>query len=173
MASTAFDLGRGFARFCVPLRWPRFVLLFALASCGDDQDPAGASRLWSEIHGANFRAWERAPGYPTRRASFTAHANAVEIFVNPEIQRVLAGPEPATEWPAGSIVVKEGYASPREDAARSIVAVMKKDAALGWFWAEYDTDGEVLYSGRPHVCVDCHDHRAAYSDWVYAFELPR
>ena len=34
-------------------------------------------------------------------------------------------------------------------------------------------DGEPLYSGKPSVCIDCHDNRKDYSDWVYSFELPR
>jgi hypothetical protein len=92
--------------------------------------------------------------------------------VSPEIERALAGPSPVREWPVGSVIVKEGFSSLRSDARRSIVAAMKKNPD-GWFWAEYDDEGDALYSGRPRVCVDCHDRRAAYSDWVYAFELPR
>ena len=38
---------------------------------------------------------------------------------------------------------------------------------------EFDGEGESLFSGRPSVCIDCHDNRKSYSDWVYAFELPR
>jgi hypothetical protein len=29
-----------------------------------------------------------------------------------------------------------------------------------------------VYSGRPEVCVECHDDRRA-ADWIYAFDLPR
>ena len=39
--------------------------------------------------------------------------------------------------------------------------------------AEYDGDGDALFSGQPKVCVNCHDNRESYSDWVYSFELPR
>jgi hypothetical protein len=143
------------------------VLATALA-CGQDDDPEGARVLWEKINvGPGFQSWRRAPGYATRMPSFTAHANAVEIFVNPEIAGVL-DTKPVLEWPLGSIVVKEGFSG----SSRKIVAVMEKRPD-GWFWAEYDDDGKALFSGRPSVCVDCHDNRKSYSDWVYSFELPR
>jgi len=40
----------------------------------------------------------------------------------------------------------------------------------GWFWAEFDDDGEPKFSGRPSKCTDCH---ASGSDFVRAFSLPR
>jgi hypothetical protein len=155
------------ARLALPL----LVLVIAVAACGQDDDPEGARVLWQKINaGAGFRAWERAPGYPTRRPSFTAHASAVEIWVNADVSSALSAPRSAalTEWPVGSLIVKEGF---RGDS-RKLVAVMEKRAD-GWFWAEYDDSGDSTYSGRPSVCTDCHDNRKGYSDWVYAFELPR
>ena len=54
---------------------------------------------------------------------------------------------------------------------------MKKQPDRTWTWAEYDADGEPLWSGKPgnppSICVDCHDNRKDYSDWVYSIELPR
>lgn len=150
----------------------RFVplsLLLTLFACGQDDDPTHAKELRATITaGAGYRTWRRAPGYPTRRPSFTAHADAVEIFVNDEISRALDGPEPRRDWPVGAIIVKDGYTSD----SLQITAVMEKRAD-GWFWVEYDGDGNSLFSGKPKVCVDCHDNRKDYSDWVYAFELPR
>lgn len=154
---------------------PRLVALTAVAlvvaACRQDDDPEGARVLWEKINaGPGFRSWERAPGFPTRKPSFTAHANEVEIFVNGEIASALSAPRSAaiTEWPVGSVIVKEGFSGD----SRKLVAVMEKRAD-GWFWAEYDDGGDSLYSGRPSVCTDCHDNRKGYSDWVYAFELPR
>ena len=149
------------------------ALVCALAACGQDDDPEGARVLFEKVNaGAGFKSWRRAPGYPTRKPSFTAHANAVEIFVNKEISDVLEtghpAPTPVTEWPVGSIVVKEGYSGD----SRRLVAIMEKRTD-GWFWAEYDDSGTSKYSGRPAVCIDCHDNRKSYSDWVYSFELPR
>lgn len=147
------------------------TVALASAACGQDDDPEGARVLWAKINaGPGFRSWDRAPGFPTRKPSFTAHASAVEIFVNGDLTNALSAPRQAalTEWPVGSVIVKEGF---RGDS-RKLVAVMEKRAD-GWFWAEYDDGGDAIYSGRPSVCVDCHDNRKGYSDWVYAFELPR
>jgi hypothetical protein len=147
------------------------VALAALAACGQDDDHEGARVLWEKINaGPGFRSWERAPGFPTRKPSFTAHANAVEIWVNADVTSALTTPRATalTEWPVGSIIVKEGFSGD----SRKLVAVMEKRAD-GWFWAEYDDGGDSTYSGKPSVCTDCHDNRKGYSDWVYAFELPR
>lgn len=148
-----------------------------VAACGQDDDPEGARVLWEKINaGAGFRSWPRAPGYAARRPSFTAHKDAVEIFVSPEVASTLQPPSPPAElpraWPVGSIIVKEGFRGIRQSSSRQIVAVMEKRAD-GWFWAEYDDGGDSLYSGRPSGCTDCHGHREKYADWVYAFELPR
>jgi hypothetical protein len=149
------------------------VMLVALlaAGCGQDDDPDGARALWTKI--AGFRTWQRAPGYGTRKPSFTAHASAVEIFVSPEVEAALTTPEapPLRTWPVGSVIVKEGFTSVT-GGSRKLVAAMEKRAD-GWFWAEYDDAGESKFSGHPSVCTDCHDNRQSYSDWVYSFELPR
>ena len=143
------------------------IVVSALA-CGQDDDPEGARVLFEKVNaGAGFQSWRRAPGYPTRKPSFTSHSNAVEIFVNEEISKVL-DTRRVTEWPVGSIVVKEGFSG----SSRKLVAIMEKRSD-GWFWAEYGDDGSPLFSGRPSVCLDCHDNRKGYSDWVYSFELPR
>jgi hypothetical protein len=157
----------------------RFVTVCAAAvvatACGEDDDPAGARALWDKVNGgAGFGVWQRAPGYGTRMASFTAHASAVEIFVSPEVTAALTTPSSkaaVTSWPVGSIIVKEGFSSVTGGSRKS-VAIMEKRKG-GWFWAEYDDGGQSTNSGHPSVCVDCHTHRKSYSDWVYAFELPR
>ncbi len=146
------------------------VLLALEPSCTQNDDPEGAARLHDAIvQGAGYRSWRRAPGFPSRKPSFTAHSDAVEVFVNVPLGTALDGPDPITSWPEGSIIVKEGYSGD----ALSIVAVMEKRAGNQWFWAEYNGDAKPLYSGRPDVCIDCHDNRKGYSDWVYSFELPR
>ena len=145
------------------------LLAVGLFACGQNDDPAGAKDLYDRVHqGEGYRAWKRAPQFPYRKASFTDHSDAVEIFVDPNMTRALAGPDKITEWPAGSIIVKESYAN----NTRNALAVMEKKPDGSWFWAEYNADGKALYSGKPEVCVECHDNRKSYSDWVYAIELP-
>jgi hypothetical protein len=144
------------------------AFLLALAGCRQNDDPEGAKQLFTRIQeGGGYRSWRRAPEFPSRKPSFTAHSDEVEIYVNAAMSQALDAPAPAARWPEGSIVVKEGYSG----ADLQIVAVMEKKAD-GWYWAEYDGDGDPLYSGRPTVCTGCHDSRAG-SDWVYAIDLPR
>ncbi len=139
------------------------------SACGDDQDPAGAADLWQRIQAApGYRSWSRAPAVPERIPSFTAHADAIELFINKPMADTFTAGQPITEWPVGSIVVKDGF---KGDTLK-IVAVMEKRPD-GWFFAEYNGDGDTLFSGRPKVCTGCHDNRKDYSDWVYSIELPR
>lgn len=138
------------------------------AGCGDNQDPTGADELWERINAQSFTSWERAPNYPTRRESNTAHSDAVDIYVNPTLGAAIKGGQALTTWPEGSIIVKEGYSGDE----RKLVAVMEKRAD-GWYWAEYDGEGSADFSGKPSVCLDCHGSRKDSADWVYAFDLPR
>jgi hypothetical protein len=144
------------------------ALVLPVVGCRQNDDPEGARALFQK---AESSALVRAPGYPGRTPSFTAHSKEVEIWVNEPIAKALAGPDPISAWPIGSLVRKEGFSGDK----RTLVALMEKRAD-GWYWAETDGDGESLTSasdGKPSVCVDCHGNRAKYSDWVYSFELPK
>jgi hypothetical protein len=159
----------------VPLvRRAALLAFLLLIGCRQNDDPDGAKALYAKANeGAGFRAppWRRAPDFPERKPSFTAHSREVEIWVNEPMVKALDGAEPIKEWPVGSIVVKEGF----RGGDRQLVAIMEKRAD-GWHWAEMDGEGEPLWSaanGKPEVCVECHDNRAKYSDWVYSFEFPR
>ena len=150
-----------------------FALIIGLlcaTACGQNDDPNGAKDLYARVSAEKgYRAWRRAPGFPNRKPSFTSHSDAVEIFVDPNVSAALDGPNPVRSWPVGSIIVKESFSGDTP----TLLAAMEKRADGSWFWAEYDADGKALYSGNPTVCVDCHSHRAAFSDWVYAFEFPK
>ncbi|MBX3231114.1 MAG: cytochrome P460 family protein [Labilithrix sp.] len=150
----------------------RFVAIAALAlgGCGQNDDPAGADDLYARVtSGAGFRSWRRAPAFPERRPSFTSHSDAVDVFVDPNMSAALDGPDIVRSWPAGSIVVKESFSSD----TTTLIAAMEKKPDGSWFWAEWDASGKVLFSGKPKVCVECHDNRARYSDWVYSIEFPK
>lgn len=133
-------------------------------ACGDNQDDAGARRLLDEVRADDYRSWSRAPGYEVRRSSTAPHSDDVDIYVNPVIELALFDGAASEEWPLGSIVVKDGFAG----GDLELIAIMEKRQD-GWYWAEYDNDGDPDYSGKPDVCIDCH---ARGSDFVRAFPLP-
>lgn len=134
-------------------------------ACRQNDDPAAAEELLARVEADDYRSWARAPGHDARTPSAAPHSQNVEIFVNDVVAQALGG-EPASEWPVGSIIAKDGYADSGE---LELVALMEKREE-GWFWAEYDADGAPLYSGTEvGICVDCHD---AGGDFVRAFPLP-
>lgn len=141
--------------------------LTVLIGCGDDQQPKEAQLLWQRIQAEDYRSFERAPGYATRQPSDTAHSDAVDIYVNDVVANTLANGAGISEWPLGSLIVKDGFADSGE---LDLVAVMEKRES-GWFWAEYDEfeTGEALFSGTPSTCTGCHGSGA---DFVRAFGFP-
>lgn len=138
------------------------VVIVVASACGDDQQPEEAAALLQRIRADDYRTWERAPGYEMRRPSNTAHAESVDIYIDPTIAGALRT-DVAGEWPLGSLIVKDGF----DGNDLELIAVMEKRES-GWFWAEY-YDGESKFSGKPDVCLDCHD---AGNDYVLAFDFP-
>jgi hypothetical protein len=152
-------------------RWATAIWMMMTAmtlglGCGDNQQPAEARALWDEIHELDYRSFSRAPGYETSQPS-SIHGDRVDIYINDTVVAALEAGEPLTEWPLGSLIVKDGLDG---DGGLDLVAVMDKRED-GWFFAEY-TDlgsGDALYSGRPSLCVDCH---SSGDDDVRAFDFP-
>jgi hypothetical protein len=142
------------------------VSLFSVVSCGDDQDPEGAKDLLQSVRDDDYTSWARAPGYEGREPSSAPHGDQVEIFMNDVVEQALAAGDALSEWPVGSVIAKDGYT---DDGELELIAIMEKRDD-GWYWAEYDGEGESIYSGKPSVCIDCH---ASGSDYVRAFSLPR
>ncbi|NUP11578.1 MAG: hypothetical protein HOW73_36495 [Polyangiaceae bacterium] len=140
------------------------VTVATTAACRQNDDPNGAEALLAEARDDDYRAWLRAPGYEERRPSSAPHSDNVEIFVNDVVEDALAD-DGLSEWPVGALIVKDGYT---DDGTLELTSLMQKRED-GWYWAEYDADGNALYSGSPDICVDCHD---SGSDFVRAFTLP-
>lgn len=137
-----------------------------LGACGDNQQPEEADALWQRIHDEGYTSFETAPGFESPRPSSAPHDDNTKIFLNETIHAALTGGEALSAWPVGSLIVKEGT---DDDGALQLVAVMDK-RDTGWFWAEYDEDGDTLFSGSPSLCTDCHQ---AGSDFTRAFALPQ
>jgi len=158
-------------------------LAVASAGCGDDQAPERARSLHAEVLAADYQSWESPADFATRQPSHTAHREEVRIFFNGVMAMHHQGAEdcaasdPGTgerfvieagveAWPDGSIIVKEGF----DGGSLDLLAIMKKEGGE-WFYAEYDGDGETLYSGTPELCTDCHD--GARHDGVFSANLDR
>jgi Cytochrome P460 len=153
------------------------LILFALpawlfAACGndqgDDQEPAAARALYQRIQEQDYRSWRRAPGYETRQVARAPHSDYVDIYVNDVVAAALDAGEPLDAWPVGSLIVKDGFER-FNDSSPELVAVMEK-LDDGWFWAEYFGGDDAKFSGKPEVCLSCHE---SGGDYVRAFPLPR
>jgi len=133
------------------------------AACGEEVDEAGARALWDEIHAADYRRWQRPQGWETRQPTVSAHGQTADIFINPVLVQA-ATLETLGAWPEASLLVKDSY---RGDSL-ALIAAMKKRSGE-WFFAEWSSDGEVKFAGRPDVCLECHQ---AGSDHVFSMALP-
>lgn len=143
------------------LAWGCAWLLFGCG--GDDLDEAGARELWQRLQEADYRGWERAPGWEARQPTVSAHGHTADIFINPVLTTAL-GESGLEAWPVGSLLVKDSY---RGDALHLIAAMEKRSG--GWYYAEWDAGGGAKYAGEPGVCLDCH---GSAPDRVFAIALP-
>lgn len=142
-------------------------LSLSLVGCGDNQQPAEARAMWQRLQMLDYaNTFMRAPGYETREDSRAPHGDEVDIYINMVLEDALASGEALTEWPVGSLIIKDGFDS---DGDFELVAAMEKRED-GWFYVEWtNRSGEALFSGQPSICVDCH---AAGADFIRAFGFP-
>jgi hypothetical protein len=146
------------------MRASLLALAVLVTACGDNQDDAGARALLARVRADDYRSWQRAPGYEARRSSNAPHGGAVDIYVNDVVAEALTRGESLEAWPVGSLIAKDGF----DGSKLELTALMEKRDD-GWYWAEYDGDGDPSYSGHPDLCIDCHRRG---SDYVRAFGLP-
>lgn len=136
-------------------------------SCGNnDLDPEAAETLLANLRAEQYKTkYFRPPGFEMPKASTAPHGDEVAIFVNDKVAGIFASKIAVSEWPEGSIIVKDGY---EEGQLTTISAMLKRSD--GWFWAEWDAESsESLASGKPELCTDCHKDGA---DFVKGFKFP-
>ncbi len=144
-----------------------------LTGCGDTKTGDGGNGLLLKVRDMDYTSWERAPGYPGIEVSDAPHGNYVEIYINDVLVEALVPPaegEELSEWPVGSIIVKDGWTD-IEATERDILAIMEKREG-GWYYEEYigDNDQEPKFAGdRISTCMGCH---SAGDDFVRAFGFP-
>jgi hypothetical protein len=137
-----------------------------LVACGDDEavDAVGGRELLLRVQTEDYRNWERAPGWESRKPSLEGgHGGQLDIYVNERVASSLESDAKATQLLAGSTIVKDVWVG----ASLHAIAIMDKRAD-GWYWAEFDGMGEVLAAGRPQGCISCHRRSV---DYVRAFSV--
>ncbi len=151
------------------LRFIAFTcILLMTTACGRQQ----AKELLAQIEGDDYRnTYERAPEWPDplMPSAGGPHGDWVDIYVNDVITEAIASGESLSEWPEGSLIVKDGW-NDEEGTDLKYIALMEKRDGGEWFWAEYHPDGRVFVSGLDRkACSDCH---SSGEDQVLAFGLP-
>ncbi len=142
-----------------------FGPLFLFISCAENTEPDEARTLRDRIE-ADYKMWGRVPGFEERRESKTAHGKEVDVYWNAAASGSSKA-RPFKSMAPGSVLVKEAYVQ----GSLKNVAVMEKRVD-GWFWAEWDPEGKVLFSGRPGICVDCHRSGDDFLRTLSPSELP-
>lgn len=137
--------------------------IIIIQSCKKDKendiDTGADSALLSEIGGSGYTYYQSgnllAGVSPSPHGSFKLRYNATAFSVLDSTGELPIG----SSFPTGSIIVKEIFS----DTIISILAVMKKDpsnenAGSGWLWAEYRTDGSVVFGTgkKGDGCISCH-----------------
>ncbi len=142
-------------------------LLFCSA-CGRGE----ARDLLEQIQDDDYReTYRRAPGWedPLLPADGGPHGAFIDIYVNDVVEDAIDSGESLSAWPAGSLIVKDGY-NDEDGSDLKFVVLMERRDGDSWFWAEYRPDGSVVFAGVDEsTCTSCH---AGGEDSVLAFALP-
>jgi len=157
-------------------RPPILVLLAALASAGCDGDtspaPAPDHELLTQVQAQKYRGWARPPAREMRVATHAPHGHFVEIFIDENFVKALANEDGLglKKWPEGATAVLEGYVDEMTTELAQVAILQKRHGS--WYWEQYQGDDleRPRFSGRPDVCVGCHDNG---QDFTRSFSLPK
>ena len=122
------------------------------------EDEKIAENIWQEIQG--YSSWDQAVDWTDVKTSLDGtHGNFVQIWLNQEALPSFEDTT-STNLPYGSISVKEGY-STSDISSINTITVMKKIEGFApdhgdWFWASFDTNGDVNKAGSVSSCYNCH-----------------
>lgn len=125
-------------------------------------DPFGSYRLFPGVAEIESGRLDGSQAHP--RVRVTINATAFRVLENGKLP---AG----RRFPNGSIIFKEVV-------GQNIYAVMRKEeggpiSGSGWAWAEFRTNGSVVYSTseRGAACISCHSRqKGPQNDLVRTFE---
>lgn len=137
-----------------------FVTLLIVQSCKKDKAETDAdAAFFSETTASGYTFYQGgsilAGVSPSPHGSFKLRFNATAQAALDSTGELPSG----NSFPTGSIIVKDVYSG----NSLSLYAVMKKEpsnsnAGSGWVWAEFNTDGSVVFSvaKKGDGCISCH-----------------
>ena len=128
---------------------------------------ADAVKLYEYIMKSKpYTDWQLFPGKSRMYEGKQPHGAFLTTYVNTDAYFSIRDKKGMAD---GSIVVKENYTS---DKKLNSVTVMYKikgysPAAGDWFWAKYETAGNVVASGRVNACIMCHEAKKD-NDYIFS-----
>lgn len=144
-------------------------LFLVLCACAEGNE---ADDLRDQIQADDYRStYARAPGWEMSRQPSEGgpHGAFIDIYVNDVVEDAIAAGTALEAWPAGSIIVKDGWSAAQGGEYEYLAFMERRDD--GWFWGEYRGNGRRVAAGlNDGTCADCH---AAGQDSVRAFDLPQ
>jgi hypothetical protein len=149
------------------------TIVFVHSCKKDKTDTDSDNKLYSEVKAAGYTFYQNGAVIPAASQSphgpFRLRFNAVAQSALDSTGELPAG----SSFPNGSIIVKEIQSG----GNTSLYSVIKKDpsngnAASGWIWAEFNTDGSAHYSTgkKGDGCTGCHS-TSPNRDLVRTFDL--
>lgn len=139
-------------------------------ACADRDE---AAMLRDEIRGDDYRrTYARAPGWslPRQPSEGGPHGGFIDVYVNDVLQEAIDTGEPLSQWPEGSIIVKDGFSAQSGGEFEYFSFMERRDD--GWFWGEYRGGSDRLVAAglNDRRCAGCH---SSGQDSVRAFDLPQ
>ncbi len=139
------------------------ALAIALAGCTaspppqSEQDAPAAQpqeqevmSLFDELKAAEYTGWAPAPGYASPQPAKGPHGDQVQILLDPTAEQGLA--DGGGEWPIGAVIAKDIF-----QAGELVQIAAMKKTADGWYWGEWDPEGEPIAEGIAiEPCEGCH-----------------
>lgn len=132
-----------------------------------------AEKLWQRItEETNYKNYSQWSGHEGFRLGMQPHGSYHKIFINPELSEQL--PISNNTAPNGSIIVKETFTIDKEATPITVMAKIKgyNPEHNDWFWAMYDTQGNVIREGKPAGCINCHN-TYALNDYIIVRDLDK
>lgn len=137
--------------------------------CDEPLQPvAGEATLLAAA--GDYTKWARPKNREEREPVLAPHGGFVDIYINEVVEADLAMvvPEGLLEWSEGAMVALAGFSTLEGEAPVQVALLRKRHGA--WEWEQYGDIGEPpRFSGRPDVCVGCHN---TGEDFIRSFRLP-